>query len=109
MDLKAYYRRIREAEAAIEDEFPVVKSLTTESGGRAGKLTETPRAVAARMVVNGVAELASAEEAESFRQAAKEAQQREEERRRAAQIQFNVVTEDDLRAMMRGSGRGRKE
>lgn len=109
MDLKAYYRRIREAEAAIEDEFPVVKSLPTEAGGRAGRLTETPRSVAARMLVNGVAELASDEEKQAFRKAAKQAQERAEESRRAAQIQFNVVSESDLRAMMRGSGRGRKE
>ena len=33
MDLKAYYRRIRELEASFEDEFLMIKSLATEAGG----------------------------------------------------------------------------
>ena len=109
MDLKAYYRRLREAEAAIEEDFPVVRSLATESGGRGGTLTETTRGVAARMLVNSTAELASREESETFRRAKLKAQKQAEESRRAAQIQFSVVTADDLRALVRGSGRGRKE
>ncbi len=33
MDLKAYYRRVRELEASLPDEFLVVKSISTEAGG----------------------------------------------------------------------------
>ena len=109
MDLKAYYRRIRETEASFEDEFPVVKSLATESGGREGRLTETTRAVAARMLADGVAVLASAVEAAAHRKAAAAAKRAEEERRRAAQVQFAVLSEADLRALTQGGPRGRKE
>ncbi|MCB9385098.1 MAG: hypothetical protein H6509_10810 [Bryobacterales bacterium] len=107
MDLRRYYGKIREIEAGIEDEFPVVKSLPTETGGKGGRLTETSRAVAARMIVDGVAELASAEEAAELRGAADEARAREEERQRAEQVQFHVLSENDLRALMKSGGKGR--
>ena len=35
MDLKAYYKKIRDVEAAIDEEFPIVKSLAQEVGGPA--------------------------------------------------------------------------
>lgn len=109
MDLKRYYRRIREIEAAIEDEFPVVKSLPTEAGGQGGRLTETTRAVAARMVVDGVAELASPEETAEFRRVAEETRAREEERRRGEQVQFHVLSESDLRALVKAGPKARRE
>ena len=40
MDLKAYYKKIRDVEAAIDEEFPIVKSLAQEVGGPGGRLTE---------------------------------------------------------------------
>ena len=109
MDLKKYYRRIREIEAALEDEFPVLKSLATEAGGLGGKLTEATKIVAARMVVDGVAELASAEEAAEFRRLAEENRKREEERRRGEQVQFHVLSEADLRSMLKAGPKGRRE
>jgi len=109
MDLKAYYRKIRETQAAIEDEFPVIKSLASEGGGKRGVLTEAPRALAAKMLVDGAAELASAEEAKAFREKAEEEQRREMERRKAEQVQFTVLTESDLRALQRSSRGSRKD
>jgi hypothetical protein len=109
MDLKKYYRKIREVEAAIDEEFPVVKSLPTEAGGRAGRLTETTKHVAARMVVDGVAELASSEEAAEFRRLAEEIRRKEEERRRGEQVQFHVLSETDLRSMLKASPKSRRE
>jgi len=107
MDLKAYYRRINEVERRIEEEYPVLRSLPTASGAGGGRLTETTRAIAARMIANGQAELVSPDEAQAFRTAAAEAARREAERRRASQIQFNVVTEETLRELTRPA-KGRK-
>ena len=84
MDLRAYYRKIREAEAVIGEEFPVVRSLATEEGGKDGHLTEVPRATAARMLTDGIVELAKPEETRAFRVRIKEARKREEERQKAA-------------------------
>ena len=107
MDLRAYYRRIRDLESTL-DEFVVVKSLPTESGGKGGVLSETIRLTAARMAVDGVAEIASAEEAEEYQRSRDEARKTEQERRRSSQIQFNVITDAELRSLARG-GRPRKE
>lgn len=101
MDLKAYYRRIRELENSIEQEYVVIKSLPTEAGGQGGRLTEAPRAAAARMIVDGVVELASGEETREFHERAAEALRQEGERRRAAQVQFSIISEADLQALAR--------
>lgn len=99
MDLKSYYQRIRLLEQEMGEEYVVVKSLATESGGRAGRLSETTRETAARMIVDGVAERASEEESTAFRAAGTEAKRREAERRKAAEVQFTVISQADLRAL----------
>lgn len=107
MDLKGYYRKIRELEETL-DEFVVVKSLATESGGRAGVLSEAIRATAARMVTDGVAVIASEDEAAEHRAVAEKARQAEAERRQSSQIQFSVITDAELRSLT-GGGRSGKE
>ena len=67
MDLRAYYQTIRRIEGEIREESVVIVSAATPDGGRAGVLTEVPRAVAARLVVEQKAELASEEAAAKFR------------------------------------------
>lgn len=105
MDLKIYYRKLREIEQKIAGEFVVVKSLPTPDGGVAGRLTEVARAVAARMILEGAAEAASEEESEAFRRKNIEEQKQEEQRREAAKVQFTVMTDEQLRALQKG-GRG---
>jgi hypothetical protein len=64
MDLLGYYEKIRRIEAVIDAVFAVVTSRATPDGGRAGVKTELPRAVAARLIADGKADLASPEEAQ---------------------------------------------
>ncbi|MFN3324140.1 MAG: hypothetical protein ACK5AZ_11640 [Bryobacteraceae bacterium] len=73
MDTKAYYRKIKEIEDSIEHENVVVVSEATPDGGKAGVRTEVPRKIAARIVVEGRARLASDEETEEFRTETSEA------------------------------------
>ncbi len=67
MDLREYYRKIRQVEAGIRDEFVVIVSRATRDGGKAGVKTDVPRSLAAKLIVEEKAELASAEEAARFR------------------------------------------
>lgn len=60
MDLRDYYSTIRRIESDITDESVIII-------GCDGAKTEVPRAVAARMIAEGKAELASAESAAEFR------------------------------------------
>ena len=69
MDLKRYYARIREIEAEIHEESAVIASRATPDGGRAGVKSEVPRGVAARLIAEDKADLASEEEAAEYRAA----------------------------------------
>lgn len=72
MDLRVYYQKLRKIEEDLAEAYVVVVSKETPDGGRAGVLTETPRRVAARMILEGKADRASAEKTKQFRdQAAK--------------------------------------
>jgi hypothetical protein len=62
MDLRGYFKRLREVEAAIQVPFPVIVSLATPEGGKAGQRTEVSRALAARMIIEGQARLATVDE-----------------------------------------------
>jgi hypothetical protein len=90
MDLTGYYEKIREAKAKITDEFAVVVSNQTSDGGKAGLCTEVPRAVAARMVVDGVARQASAAEQKAFRDTQAKAKKQADEIAAAAKVTFQV-------------------
>jgi flagellar biosynthesis GTPase FlhF len=98
MDLRVYYRKLREIEEGLGEEFVVLKSRATPDGGIAGRLTEAPRAVAARMILDGQAEAASEEDSEAFRRELAAAKQREDERQ-AAQIRIAMMTPSDFLAI----------
>ena len=67
MDLRIYYQKIRDAQAKITDPCPVIVSRETPDGGKEGTLTEVPVGIAAKMVVDGAARLATTEETRTFR------------------------------------------
>ena len=60
MDLRAYYQKVRDMESKIPGPYALVESIATPDGGKAGMLTEVPRRVAAKMIVDGTAKLATA-------------------------------------------------
>ncbi len=66
MNLKQYFSKIREIEATIATPFLLVSSLETSDGGKPGVVTEVPRDVAAKMIAEGRAVLASKSEKEHF-------------------------------------------
>jgi len=99
MDLKVFYRRLREIEASIPEAHAVVVSKETPDGGREGVRTEVPRAVAARMAAEGKARLATAEEAAEFRGQVAEAKRAAEQLAMAGRVQFTVLSEAELRAL----------
>lgn len=66
MDLRVYYRKVREVTETISGDFAVLVSLETPDGGKPGVMSEAPRSLAARLVVDGKARLATTEEAAEF-------------------------------------------
>ena len=105
MNLADFYHKIRCVEAQIEEPHVVVVSLATSDGGKAGVRTEVTRGIAARLVVEGRARLASAEEAAEFRAEARAAQQAVEDAEAARRMQVTVVSTAELRALRQGKQR----
>lgn len=95
MDLRGYYQNIRALEAKIEEAFPIVVSVATVDGGREGVLTEVARGLAAKMIVEGVARLATTEESQTLRKQQAEAK-RAAELAAASKVRLAVLTRADL-------------
>nr|AEQ20625.1 hypothetical protein [uncultured bacterium CSLF43] len=99
MDLRAYYQELRQTMADIADEHVVVISNATSDGGKADVRTEVTRGIAARLVVERRARLATAEEAETYRSELREAKQRYEQEAAAARVQVTVISDAELRGL----------
>jgi hypothetical protein len=96
MDLRLYYQKIRDIEATIADEFPVVVSRDTGDGGKSGTLTEVPRRIAAKMIVEGQARLAAMEQKQAFLESQADAKRLLDQVEAAARIQVTVVSAAEL-------------
>jgi uncharacterized Fe-S cluster-containing radical SAM superfamily enzyme len=99
MDLRKFYQKLREAEQAIVEAFPVVVSHETPDGGRAGQTVEVSRAIAARLVVEGKGHVAVGEELAAHNDAVAQALQEAQKKAMAEKIQIKVVSDADFRSM----------
>ncbi len=106
MDLRRYYQELRQKEAEIEGKDIYVASLETADGGRAGVITQVPKAIGCRLIVEGRARLATKEEAEKYEQ--EEQRKREEfaSQEFARKIQVQVVAEPKGGRAGKGGERG---
>jgi hypothetical protein len=97
MDLRSYYRKVRDAEATLTDEHVVMVSLETSEGGKAGVRTEMPRAVAAKLLAEARAQVATEEEAREFHEANRDAREAHEEAEAAKRVQVMVIPTRELK------------
>lgn len=107
MDLRVYYQKLRQVAAEIAAKDAIMVSLETPDGGRAGVMTEAPRDVAARLIVEGRARLATEEEMQQYREEQAEARRQAEQAVAASKLQVTLLTEADLKAL-KGQIRGQK-
>jgi len=108
MDLRVYYQKIRDWETKIADEFPIVVSNESANGGKEGVKTEVSRQIAAKLIVEGVARLASPAEMEKFRSGIEEAKRVAERIAEAAKLQLTILTPTEFENM-KTKPRGAKE
>ena len=97
MDLKIFYQKMREVEAAIAEDPTLVVSLETSDGGKPGLVSEVRRAVAARLLVEGRARLTDENEAAEYRTRTKAARLRLEQEAKTQQVQFSFISEKSRR------------
>jgi L-amino acid N-acyltransferase YncA len=115
MDVKTYYKRIRDTEATIPTPFAVVVSQRTDDGGKSGVLVEVARRLAAKMVVEGSAEVATAEQTAAFQQQQAAAIKAAEEAASVAKVEVTMVSSDDLKKLtedvkkLKGGSKSAKE
>ena len=108
MDLRLYYQKIRDMQGNIAEEFPIIVSKETADGGKDGTKTEVPRRLAAKLVVEGLARLASAEEIKVYRAFMAEGKRLAEQLVQAARVQLTVISTADLERM-KGPARTSKD
>ena len=99
MDLKIFYQKVRDTEMSIADDPTVVVSLETGDGGKPGVLSEVPRPVAARMIVEARARAAEDAEMSEYRQKIDDARRKAEEEASARRVQVTVISDAELRSI----------
>jgi molybdenum-dependent DNA-binding transcriptional regulator ModE len=97
MDLRSYYTRIRETEETLTGEHIVVVSLKTSEGGKAGVRTEVTRGIAARLIAEGRARVATDEEAVEFYEMHRESKERIDQEEAARRLQVMVIPASDFK------------
>ena len=93
MDVKVYYRKIREMEGQLPDQDMIVVSLETPDGGRAGVPLQVPRRIAAKLVVEDRARLASADEAAKYLEELRAATTEAQDLAEAGKMQVEIVSQ----------------
>ncbi len=96
MDLRAYYEKVRAAAGTIAGVDAVMVSVATPEGGKAGVKTEVPREIAARLMADGRARVATDEEAEEFHNVNVLAKAKHEQDEAARRIQVMVIPSHGL-------------
>jgi len=93
MDLKRYYQELRKKEADIEGHDIYVVSMDTPDGGKAGVITQVPKTIGCKLIVEGRARLATPEEVEQFEKEEAEKRAEFQNQEFARKIQVQVVAE----------------
>ena len=99
MDLRQFYRKIKEFEEGIKSEEVIVVSNETSDGGKAGVKSELKRPIAARMLAEGRVRLATEAEAQLFHHEKEDAYKRGQDILSSSKIQLAVLTESEMKAI----------
>ena len=101
MNLRAYYQKIKEIEQTLVEPFVVLASHETQDGGKEGVLTEVPKHLAARMIADDRAHVASEGTSKEFHEKNTEAKRQADQDAAANRMQVTVVPAGDFRRATR--------
>ncbi|MBV9763123.1 MAG: hypothetical protein JO340_21350 [Acidobacteriaceae bacterium] len=96
MDLKQYFRRLREIENGIADSYVLIASLETPDGGKAGMVTEVSRYTAAKMIIEGRAVLATEKQKEAHAAQQEAVRKAAEKAAMAKRVQLAILADPDV-------------
>ncbi len=103
MDLKQYFRKMREIEASIKEPYVLISSLETPDGGKPGVVCEVSRAIAAKIIAEGRAMLATEQQAKAYTEKQAAARQAAEKAALASRVQVAIITEPAQQSEPAGS------
>jgi hypothetical protein len=93
VDLKQYFRKLREIEASLSDAYLLVVSTETPDGGKPGLVSEVSREIAAKLIIEGRAVLASQKDAMAYREQQASARRAAEKADLARRVQVAIISE----------------
>ena len=96
MDLKQYFRKLRETEGGLAEQYPIIVSLETPDGGKGGVISEVSRAVAAKLIVENRAVLASDEQKSTYTLEQDLAKKAAEKTELARRVQVAIIADPEL-------------
>jgi hypothetical protein len=97
MDLKAYFKKIKETEASIEEPYLLIVSLETPDGGKPGTVVEVSRHEAAKAMAEGRALRANEEQKEAYFKAEGERRKSAEKAELSRRLQIAIISDSELR------------
>ncbi len=98
MDVKQYFRKLREVETSLTEAYPLVISLETSDGGKAGLVSEVSRAAAAKLIIEGRAVLADEKARAEYREQQAAAKKAAEKSELAKRVQIAILSEPETQS-----------
>ncbi len=96
MNLTKYYDQVKKIRQDIKEPFVFLTSLATPNGGKEGCVSEAPADLAARMITDGVARLATADEIDSYQTEAEANRLAAKEEQLRNRLRITLVNDADV-------------
>jgi hypothetical protein len=93
MDLKQYFKKIKDTEETIKSPYPLIVSLETTDGGKAGVVVEVTRQEAAKALVDNRAVLATEEQKTEYFEREKARKKSAEKAELSRRLQIAIVSD----------------
>jgi hypothetical protein len=100
MDLKQYFKKIKDTEETIEEQYPLIVSLETSDGGKPGTVVEVSRAEAAKAIAENRAVLASKEQKTAYSMQETARRKSAEKAELSRRLQIAIISDSDLRTVI---------
>jgi hypothetical protein len=97
MDLRQYFKKIKDTELSIEEPYPLIVSLDTTDGGKAGTVVEVSRQEAAKAIVELRALWANGEQKEAYLKQEGERKKSAEKTELSRRLQIAIISDSELR------------
>jgi hypothetical protein len=100
MELKNYFKKIKETETSLDQEFPLIVSLETSNGGKPGTVMEVSRQQAAKAIVEGRAVLANDEQKQSYLKQESARRAAVEKAELSRRVQIAIISEPERQTVV---------